>query len=71
MTSFDLIYAPRAWEMLRQSFEECPAFWSEKELLYVHCGGPEGNSSQLRRYAAKNLHMKPSDEIYDNLNVAS
>jgi 1-aminocyclopropane-1-carboxylate deaminase len=50
----DLLYGVRAWEVL---FEQ----WSSHELLqngtlmYVHCGGLEGVSSQLTRYKHKKL----------------
>ena len=47
---FDLVYAPRAFELLRDSFERDPAFWHGAGVLYYHCGGTEGNESQLGRY---------------------
>lgn len=48
---FDLLYAPRAFEQLAESFEREPNRWAGRRLLYVHCGGVSGNESQLRRYA--------------------
>jgi hypothetical protein len=47
---FDLVYAPRAFELLRDSFERDPAFWHGAGVLYYHCGGTEGTESQLGRY---------------------
>ena len=47
---FDLVYAPRALELLAESFQSCPAFWADANVLYYHCGGVEGNASQLGRY---------------------
>jgi 1-aminocyclopropane-1-carboxylate deaminase/D-cysteine desulfhydrase-like pyridoxal-dependent ACC family enzyme len=66
---FDLIYAPRAFEVL---LSQCDAFdtstatdsgsvtsnktaslerWMEGcNIMYYHCGGVEGNESQLQRY---------------------
>jgi hypothetical protein len=31
-------------------------WWEDHELMYVHCGGLEGNVSQLNRYERKGLH---------------
>lgn len=43
---FDLVYAPRAWEILRES-----QLWSgSSNIIYYCCGGHEGNESQLGRY---------------------
>ena len=62
---FDLIYAPKAFELIEESFRhfqetrgvknEFTAMWEGYEmkscqLLYYHCGGGEGNESQLQRY---------------------
>lgn len=56
---FDLVYAPRAWEQLKHSVETSdPRLWGDPGgdgagacgVLYYHCGGVEGNASQLRRY---------------------
>lgn len=64
---FDLIYAPKSFELLEESYrhykargqnklaEEFSAIWKDYEdrggqLIYYHCGGFEGNVSQLQRY---------------------
>ncbi len=58
---FDLVYAPRAFELLLRKagnidFETDATEWSLKSLfphhhlMYYHCGGIEGNESQLARY---------------------
>jgi hypothetical protein len=47
---FDLIYTPMAMEILFESFEFDTSLWKDCNLLYYHCGGVEGNESQLGRY---------------------
>lgn len=61
---FDLIYAPRAWEVLLGSASPDKATvsainadkpllrdWApDANIIYYHCGGVEGNPSQLSRY---------------------
>lgn len=58
---FDLLYAPRAFELLLQAsgnlnldmdMEQCSLknIFPGHHLLYYHCGGLEGNQSQLSRY---------------------
>lgn len=62
---FDLIYAPRAFELLMYSAlsqkpltlstiqEDAPLLSSllpGANIMYYHCGGVEGNQSQLSRY---------------------
>lgn len=44
---FDLIYAPRAWEILLGS-----TLWKDPDarIIYYVCGGQSGNESQLNRY---------------------
>lgn len=60
---FDLVYAPRAWQLLLQSE---PDIWREANdtvgvddcglnLLYYHCGGLVGTDSQLARYSYKKV----------------
>ena len=44
---FDLIYAPRAWEVL---WDWLPAQKDEFELMYLCTGGAEGIDTQLSRY---------------------
>lgn len=44
---FDLIYAPRAWEILLSQKTD---IFTKDRVLYYHCGGLEGNPSQLARY---------------------
>jgi 1-aminocyclopropane-1-carboxylate deaminase/D-cysteine desulfhydrase-like pyridoxal-dependent ACC family enzyme len=48
--TFDLIYTPIAMEILFESFEYDKNLWEDCNLLYYHCGGLEGNESQLGRY---------------------
>ena len=52
---FDLIYTPRAFELLLDSFENNAKLWESCNILYYHCGGVEGNDSQLGRYRYKGL----------------
>lgn len=47
---FDLIYTPRTFEILLKSFENDHEIWNNCNILYYHCGGVEGNESQLGRY---------------------
>lgn len=49
---FDLVYAPRAWEILLDS-----KLWKEENcnIIYYCCGGHEGNESQLGRYRHSGL----------------
>lgn len=53
--TFDLIYTPRAIEILFESFEYDKDLWKDSNLLYYHCGGLEGNESQLGRYKYSGL----------------
>jgi len=48
--SFDLIYAPRAWELLLKNFESEKDFWKTANVMYYHCGAELSNGSQLNRY---------------------
>lgn len=48
--TFDLIYTPMAMEILFESFKYDKNVWKDCNLLYYHCGGVEGNESQLGRY---------------------
>jgi 1-aminocyclopropane-1-carboxylate deaminase len=56
---FDLVYAPRAWEIVleqlaRQKTQD--TLWAEDAtILYLHCGGVEGNASQIARYRRSGL----------------
>ena len=45
---FDLLYFPRAFEILLNNEE----YWYDEniQMVYYHCGGLEGNDSQLDRY---------------------
>lgn len=53
---FDLIYAPRAFELLNESFKNDKEYWDEDvQIIYYHCGGLEGNDTQLERYRYSNL----------------
>lgn len=52
---FDLIYAPRTFELLLDSFEHDGHIWKDCNILYYHCGGIEGNESQLGRYRYNKL----------------
>lgn len=48
---FDLIYAPRAFEVILKHMTNDGSYWRDYKLLYYHCGGTEGNDSQLQRYS--------------------
>lgn len=62
ISTFDLIYAPRTFEILQQDsykslngkminlFDDV-----EANIIYYHCGGDDGNASQLIRYRRKGL----------------
>jgi 1-aminocyclopropane-1-carboxylate deaminase/D-cysteine desulfhydrase-like pyridoxal-dependent ACC family enzyme len=59
---FDLVYAPAAWEQLlhspqwgiKRDASDCGAAWDNTaNIIYVHCGGVEGNVTQLMRYRHK------------------
>lgn len=52
---FDLIYAPIAFELLLLSFDLDKDMWKDSNILYYHCGGLEGNESQLGRYRYKGI----------------
>jgi 1-aminocyclopropane-1-carboxylate deaminase/D-cysteine desulfhydrase-like pyridoxal-dependent ACC family enzyme len=70
---FDLVYAPRAWEIivdsaLKNNDSATDTFvvgshdrailkeWlPDSNIIYYHCGGTEGNESQLGRYSAIGL----------------
>jgi 1-aminocyclopropane-1-carboxylate deaminase/D-cysteine desulfhydrase-like pyridoxal-dependent ACC family enzyme len=52
---FDLLYAPRTFELLLESFEHDGDLWKDCNILYYHCGGMEGNESQLGRYKYKKV----------------
>jgi 1-aminocyclopropane-1-carboxylate deaminase/D-cysteine desulfhydrase-like pyridoxal-dependent ACC family enzyme len=73
---FDLIYAPKAFELMEESYrhyrqskelmsgenDEFSSLWERYEekscqLLYYHCGGAEGNDSQLLRYHRSLLRL--------------
>ena len=58
--TFDLVYSPKAWEQILLSWKEQPELWSDSNIMYVHCGGVEGNESQLARYRRKGLFVSPS-----------
>lgn len=60
---FDLLYAPRAFELLLIAAGNSPRavsgritelcmknLFPDHHILYYHCGGIEGNDSQLLRY---------------------
>ena len=59
---FDLLYAPRAFEIMlscaADSSQSLGGFEDDVNVLYYHCGGVEGNRSQLQRY--KYLKLIPS-----------
>lgn len=68
---FDLIYAPRAFEVI---ISQCYKDGEDKRkmslkdlypgynLMYYHCGGTEGNASQLQRY--RYLYLIPTSTSY-------
>lgn len=48
---FDMLYAPSAWLQIFSHWESHPSFWRDCNIIYIHCGGQESNTSQLLRYA--------------------
>jgi 1-aminocyclopropane-1-carboxylate deaminase/D-cysteine desulfhydrase-like pyridoxal-dependent ACC family enzyme len=52
--TFHCRYAPVAWTAIMEHWKEL----SDHELIYVHCGGLEGNDTQISRYFAKFLMDK-------------
>jgi 1-aminocyclopropane-1-carboxylate deaminase/D-cysteine desulfhydrase-like pyridoxal-dependent ACC family enzyme len=62
-SQFDLLYAPRAWQCLLQSWAQADArlSWDDWSILYVCSGGAEGNRSMLRRYLRAGLVLE--DEV--------
>ena len=46
----DLLYGTRAWEVLLSRWDSLPKRIAGAQLMYLHCGGLEGISSQLNRY---------------------
>jgi 1-aminocyclopropane-1-carboxylate deaminase/D-cysteine desulfhydrase-like pyridoxal-dependent ACC family enzyme len=50
----DLLYGARAWEVLLSRWDSLPRVMDPEmngaQLMYLHCGGLEGISSQLNRY---------------------
>jgi hypothetical protein len=69
--NFDLIYTPRAFEILLdhcqlgigwrqdgiEGIDECGLrdLFSNANIIYYHCGGIEGNESQLARYQRSSI----------------
>jgi len=49
----DLIYGARAWEILLDDTSNWTS--SGTNCMYYHCGGTEGNESQLSRYRRAGL----------------
>jgi len=52
---FDLVYAPRSWEIIISYCDAHPTWWTgadteDTRVMYVHSGGTEGIDSQLARY---------------------
>jgi len=48
---WDLVYAPRAWEVLVGD-----EVWKEGgRVVFYQCGGAEGNASQIARYKYKGM----------------
>lgn len=51
--AFDLTYAPSAWRQLLLHWKSCSHENTVDKYIYLHCGGVEGNTSQLSRYKRK------------------
>lgn len=49
---FDLTYAPNTWRQVLWDWDN-NLNKTISNTIYVHCGGQEGNKSQLRRYSRK------------------
>jgi 1-aminocyclopropane-1-carboxylate deaminase/D-cysteine desulfhydrase-like pyridoxal-dependent ACC family enzyme len=47
---FDLTYAPYCWLQILNSWKKQIDIWEDSKVIYVHCGGQDGNRSQLLRY---------------------
>lgn len=52
--NFDLIYAPRAWEEFWLACDE-RRLDLDRDIIFLHTGGVEGNVSMLNRYLYKGL----------------
>lgn len=50
---FDLTYAAAAWRQILCDWLNNSSSYSDHNIIYLHCGGQEGNSSQLFRYKRK------------------
>jgi len=46
---FDLLYDCKMWLAIKEHIES----FKERDLLFIHTGGVDGNKSQLKRYAQK------------------
>jgi 1-aminocyclopropane-1-carboxylate deaminase/D-cysteine desulfhydrase-like pyridoxal-dependent ACC family enzyme len=51
---FDLIYGPNAWEEVWLALGD-GRLSSERDLVFLHTGGAEGNCSMLDRFCFKGL----------------
>ncbi|MFZ9034710.1 MAG: 1-aminocyclopropane-1-carboxylate deaminase [Francisellaceae bacterium] len=50
---FELLYDPQGWQVLLSYYDKLP-----KPVIYLHCGGTEGNETMLKRYR-RNGMLKP------------
>ncbi|OQS03904.1 hypothetical protein THRCLA_03813 [Thraustotheca clavata] len=50
---FDLLYACLAWDTFFHAIENSQIDVSNRQIVYIHCGGVSGNPSQLDRYHRK------------------
>ena len=48
--TFDLVYAAPAWCQILCDWKMNSEYWFDSNIIYLHCGGIEGNESQLQRY---------------------
>lgn len=46
----DLLYGPRAWQVMFEHWGHAPFTTTHSRVLYIHTGGLEGLPSQLARY---------------------
>lgn len=55
---FDLIYDPVMWHLLLENLDQIP-----EPILYIHCGGINGNSTMLKRYKYLLSQKYPKNHI--------
>lgn len=59
---FDLIYGPKAWEEVWLALED-GRLDGERDLIFLHTGGEEGNVSMLDRFCFKGLLSRAEADV--------